>query len=103
MTSWAIRIPHHDPRDPLVDVAAWCRVLDGPNDEAAVVRQVVLDERVKGLKTAGGMIMYVESLTPEQRREILDEARRALDLPSTAEVEASEPPTRSYGLGNSFP
>lgn len=103
MSEWNIRIPHRTMHDSLVDVAAWCRALDGPNDEAQVTRQIVLDERVKGLKTAGGLITFVESLTAEQRREVIDEARSSLDLPSTAEVEASEPPTRHLGLANAFP
>jgi hypothetical protein len=103
MREWHIKVPYRDMDDSLIDVASYCRHLDGPHDEAAVTRQIVLDERVRGLKTAAGMAAFVESLTSAQRRELIDEARAELGLPSTAEVEASEPATRAMGLANSFP
>jgi hypothetical protein len=84
--SWQLQIPFRCRDDSLSDVAEAAHVL--PTDEAAIVRQLVLNEIVGGqATTAGELIDRLEQASPAERRELLDAARVKAGLESTEQVE----------------
>ena len=86
--TWQIRVPHRDPGDSLVEVAGLARHLDG--DDRLVAREVALGARLDGLATAGELLDRLERLEPNERRAMLDQARQACGLPSTADAEQQQ-------------
>ena len=83
---WQIQIPHRSRSDSLTDVAEASRELP-TDEERAVVRQLVLGEIVGGsATTVGDLHERIEKAAPEQRREMLDDARVKAGLPTTGDV-----------------
>jgi hypothetical protein len=84
--SWEIRIPFRSRDDSLADVAGAARHL-GDKEEAAVVRQLVLDAALASHRTAGDLIDNLDRLSPAERRRVLDKAREGSGLESTEMVD----------------
>lgn len=83
--SWSIAIPLQHRGEPLGDVAVHCRAL--ADEECEISRRLILRAQLAGMKSAGELLDHVEQLEPGQRRELLDDVRRELELPSTAEID----------------
>ena len=86
--SRAIHIPHRDRDESLIDVAGHARMLDA--EDRDVTRQVVLDARLAGDRTAGDLIDRLAAMEPVERRQMLDIARVECGLEPTAAVDARE-------------
>jgi hypothetical protein len=85
--SHEIRIPHRDRSDPLSSVGELARHLESP-DESAIVRQLVTDAAGAGLTTVGGLLDQLEAASPAERRMLVDDARRAVGLPTASALAA---------------
>jgi hypothetical protein len=85
--SWTIHLPHHgDITAPLSTTVDAGRVaLTG--DARAVARQVALSLMADGVGTVGEALDHIEAASPTERRRMLDDARAAAGLPSTAQVD----------------
>jgi hypothetical protein len=68
-----ISIPFRSPDEPLIDTASACRRL--PPAERASMRELVLNARVAGLKTAGKLLDLLGRMSTAERRTTLDHAR----------------------------
>ena len=87
--TFTISIPHRSADESLVDVAGHARHLG--QDESRIMRQIVIQARLDGVATtAGQLIDHLERIEPHERRAMLDQARTASGLPTTADVEAVE-------------
>src|SRR3954447_23993589 len=97
MGRWRVRIPFHS-RDEALDadaVLSLPRALDDPGERAvaSAVLQGALMDRLRGngnAETVGDVLGQIEDATPEQRREIIDNARQRSGLPTVGEVEEAE-------------
>jgi len=87
--TWQIQIPFADRTESLVDVAAHARTLE-TDESRATVRQLVLDARLEGDRTAGDLLDRLAAMEPVERRQMLDIARVECGLEPTAEVDARE-------------
>jgi HNH endonuclease len=81
--SWQIRIPFRDRDEPLdadalTDLPA---ALEG--EDRDVTRELMVQARLEGARTVGDVLDRVEAVGPRGRRQLLDEARTALGLPTT--------------------
>jgi hypothetical protein len=85
--SHEIHLPHHgDITAPLLTALDAARSL--PTDDArATARQVVLALAADGSSAVGDALAVLEHASPSERRAMLDDARAAAGLPSTAEVD----------------
>jgi hypothetical protein len=106
MTEFHIPVPYRDRRDPLdleaVDVAD---ALEG--DERRMAHHLLWEASLDPhLETVGDLINKIERASPEERRQIADEARAAAGLPSVAEAKSrrelalaqrDDPPTPQQG------
>ncbi len=104
--NWRIDIPYRSRSDSLNDVVMAARAL--PDEDCAVVRQLVLDEITGGqATTAGEMLDKLEAASPAERREMLDRARVKAGLPTTEQVdgrrkvEAASAAARAQGAAQS--
>ncbi len=89
--TWSISIPHRSRRDSLVDVAALVRHVPGQDEDRNALRQLVIQAQVDSVaSSAGELIDHLESLTPGQRRAMLDAARAACGLQSIEMADARE-------------
>jgi hypothetical protein len=61
VSDWTIRVPHRTREDSLVDVAGLARTLP---DDRAVARQLAINARLDGLRTAGELIDRLDGLEP---------------------------------------
>jgi hypothetical protein len=87
--SWQIQIPFRSREDPLVDLADAARVL-GQDDER-IARQIVLSAITDGTAaTAGELIDQLEKASRERRRKMLDDAREAVGLERSEDVDFAE-------------
>lgn len=84
--SWSIAVPLRRRDESLIDTAANCRALPEGEDRD-VARRLILRAQLAGMKSAGELLDHVAALEPGQRRELLDDVRRELELPSTAEID----------------
>jgi hypothetical protein len=90
-----IRLPHHGDRAaPLATVVDAARGLE----DAPVVREIVLALAAEGVGTVGAAIELLEAATPTERRALLDAARGAAGLPSTAQVDRERVEVPTMGL-----
>jgi hypothetical protein len=88
--SWRIRFAYNSREDPL-DVHALELASRGLEDEDALVaRQLALDFVTdRSMQTVGDALDHLERIGQQGRRELLNEARAACGLESTAAVDAS--------------
>ena len=86
--SYEIPVPYRDREQPLVDVRSELR--DAPLDESeSELAREVIDEAlfVEGERTVGQLLDRLEAASPDQRCEVLDQARTAIGLDPVAAVE----------------
>ena len=87
--TWSISVPHRSRQDSLVDVAALVRHAPGRDEDRSALRQLVIQAQIDGVaSSAGELIDHLASLTPGQRRAMLDAARSEIGLQSTEMVDA---------------
>jgi hypothetical protein len=97
VSTWQIQLPIRDRSESLSVTASSARHL--PTDEdRQVCRQLVIGALMRGARTVDDFLTELEGLQPAQRRELLDEARGALGLDSTKDVED----LRRYELANTY-
>jgi hypothetical protein len=89
---WSIPIPYRSRDDSLRDVAILANRL--PADEARVVQHIVLEAHAAGDDNAGHLLDRLGDLEPEQRRQVLDNAREACGLPRSEDIDRRERFTR---------
>jgi hypothetical protein len=85
--SHEIHLPHHgDITAPLSTALDAARSL--PTDDArATARQIVIALAADGVDTVGAALAHLEAASPAERRRMLEDARTAAGLPSTAQVD----------------
>jgi hypothetical protein len=90
MSDWKINLSYHERTDPL-DVAAIERSGAGlEGDDRRVAQKVVFDAVVNPeMQTVGDLLDHLEGLGQQGRRELLNDVRRTLDLPTTESVDAA--------------
>jgi hypothetical protein len=89
MSDWAIRIPYRRRDDLLADVdLAARRELEG--EDAMVTRHLATAAMLAGDRTAGDLIDRIDRATPAQRRRLLDEARQAIGLERSEDIDTRE-------------
>lgn len=101
MSRWTIRLPIRHRDQELVHVATDARVLGG--EDTAVARAIALGAMVDGLRTAGELLDYLESIAADDRRRILDHARSVAGLEPIDEVEARERIAAAWSAGPAPP
>jgi hypothetical protein len=76
VSDWRIQIPHRALDEPLDarSIEELSRALP-PGEERLVVRQLLLDARLRGVESVGRLLADVEQSGPTQRRRLLDQAR----------------------------
>jgi hypothetical protein len=87
VSDWAIRIPYRSRDDSLADVdLAARRELDGK--DCVVTRQIAMEAMLNGDRTAGDLIDRVDRLSRAERRRLLDDAREAVGLKRSGDIDA---------------
>jgi hypothetical protein len=92
--TWSISIPYRDRSDPLPAVVDAIRTLR-EGDDRAIARQIVLRGMTSGVATAGALLDQLSTMSPSERRGLLDGARRRAGLPSLADLQR-EAARRTY-------
>jgi hypothetical protein len=87
MSHHAIHLPYRSVTDPFLTVVDAARHSALTDDDRATVRQIVLSLATDGVATVGEALAVLEAASPAQRRTMLDAARHAGGLPSTAAVD----------------
>jgi hypothetical protein len=95
--TWQVHVPHHSRADNLlVVVPSLANELPNPEDRDTARWLAVGAYQDLGLRTAGQLLDHLENCTPDERRELLDKARREAGLPDTETVDAQ----RRYEAAN---
>jgi hypothetical protein len=96
--SWTIDLPHRgDPTEPLLTVVDAARVaLQG--DDRAIARQIALELMSRGFTTVGAALEVLEAASPAERRVLLDDARQAAGLPSSAQADRARARAREVPM-----
>lgn len=81
--SWKIRIPFRRRDETLTVAAGRVRHLPGSDEDRAATRQLMISAGQAGHRTVGSFLDHLESLTDDQRRELLDAARGAVGCKSS--------------------
>ena len=89
MSDWTIQIPYRERGEPLdADaVLELPRGLDDPEGRA-VAERILFDASVSGVGTVGELLDQIQRASPDERRSMLDAARVAEGLETTADVDA---------------
>jgi hypothetical protein len=89
VSSWEIKLPFRSEDDWTLEVIDAAReVMDG--DELEVTEQIAHDALASGSTKVGELLRELEAAGPAGRRRLLDEAREAVGLLSTTEIEQNQ-------------
>jgi hypothetical protein len=86
--TWSIKVPFHDRSDTLADVAFAAN--DLPDDDRLVTQHLVLEAHAAGDDRVGHLLDRLGSMSPRERRQVLDDAREASGLERSEDIDSRE-------------
>jgi hypothetical protein len=89
MSRWSIQIPYRHRDDDIDEVAFAARALPDADDRA-VLTELVVSARLDGCRSAGDLLDRIAGATAVQRRRMLDDAREAIGLERSEDIDRRE-------------